>query len=489
VSCGRLRTFLCCAFLLAAAVPRAAGAQRAPNIILISVDTLRADRLPAYGYSAIRTPNIDRLRSDSVLFLRAWSHAPLTAPAHASMLTGLLPAEHGIRDNTGHSLADKMTIPQRLQRRGYATGAFVSTKVLARSTGLDRGFAVYDDAFQAAQRAGDVTVGSAIQWMNQQRGPFFLFVHLYEPHAPYESSPGIADPYDAEVVRSDALAGRLVDAIRAKGLYQEALIVFTSDHGEGLGDHGEKEHGVLLYRETLQVPLLVKLPRSRLGGKRAGGDVQLIDIAPTILAVAGVTGVTLPGTSLALLANMVRKRPIFAETLYPRNQLGWQDLRSVIDDGLHVIDGAAVETYDLVADPREQRDITDGHRRRVHPLLRALRAAERTSPSPVRRQRPENAEALESLGYLGAGGDDALIGQHLPDPRSRIHIVEESLRLTAYLRKQQYTQALKIADAILERYPDYFEVWDRKAIALLGLGRKKEAEDAARQALQHAPRK
>jgi arylsulfatase A-like enzyme len=459
----------------------------ATSVIVVSVDTLRSDRLPAYGYRAIRTPHLDRFRADSVLFQRAWTHCPLTAPAHASMFTGLLPQRHGLRDNGGYALDRGVpTVAERLRSRGYRTGAFVSSAVLDPDTGLGRGFDTWNARYEdGATRPGAATVAAAVDWLDANKGgPVFLFVHLYEPHSPYESTPGIADAYDAEVVRSDRIAGHLFDALRARNLYDASLIVFTSDHGEGLGEHGEREHGALLYRSTLQVPLIVKLPRGSMRGRSAASDAQLIDLAPTILEAASLPreAAQMPGMSLSKLAREPRLlRAIHAETMYPRNQLGWHELRSIIRGDLHVIAGRRVEMHDLRRDPAERTDLADARRREAFALLQELRrmAVAPSRPSVVAAER---AATLQSLGYLGGGGKQADTVHH-PDPRDRIEVLTRQLTLMTALRRGEYVEALALAEAILAGHPDFIEVWERKAIALLGLGRREDAEKAVERAM------
>jgi choline-sulfatase len=436
----------------------------AQNVVIISVDTLRSDHLPAYGYTAIKTPNIDRLRADSVLFARAWTPYPLTLPAHASILTGLLPADHGIRDNTGYKLAAGVaTLAASMKARGYATGAAVSSGILRAEKGLARGFDQYD--FPAKTRDGEETAGLAWRWIEARRAPFFFLLHLYEPHAPHDPS------YDAEIVRADAIVGSFLDRLRKARLYDDALIVFLSDHGEGLGDHGEREHGVFLYREALQVPLIVKFPKRRGAGRTAPADATLLDVAPTVLEVAGVP-TKLPGISLAKLASAPRgSRAIFSETLYPNLQLEWNALRSVIAGDRHLVAGKRVELFDLAKDRGERKNIADAERRTVA----ALRAQLRTFAKPATAPSPE----LTSLGYLsggrGATGD-------LPDPAERIVIYPDLFQLLLALRQTRYADALVRAEGILAKHPEFAEVWEQKALALSGLGRKKEALEAMKRA-------
>jgi choline-sulfatase len=447
-----------------------------PNIILISVDTLRPDHLPTYGYRGIRTPQLDRFRADAVLFDRAWSPYPLTAPAHASMLTGLLPAEHGLRDNSGWTLAARApTVAEELARRGYATAAIVSSRVLAAKTGLGRGFALYDSP-AAAERDGAQTAASALRWIGRQKQPFFLLLHLYEPHAPYRGS------YDEEIVRVDTILGTFFAELRRLRLYDGALIVFVSDHGEGLGEHGEKQHGVLLHRTTLQVPLIVKFPNNARRGGRVTADAQLIDLAPTMLVHAGAAerAKALPGASLLALA---ATRDLYAETLYPRDQLGWHELHSLIRGNLHLIAGRRVELYDLARDPRELTNLADTQRHSAFAMLQALRGLTsdtRASPTAA----PD--ESLLGLGYLSGGSADETTFH--PHPADRMMVFNPTLQLMTALRRKQFTEALRIADEILAAHPEFPEVWERKAMALLGLGRKKDAEEALRRAAAVTPR-
>ena len=247
-------------------------------IVLISVDTLRSDRLPAYGYDGVDTPAIYRLRGDGILFERAYTHVPLTLPAHTSLLTGRLPPDHGVRDNLGYTVDPARTrlLQQILKEAGYATGAAVSAFVLRRATGIGAGFDLYEDnieiipdpgstGIQAIQRSGTETLDAVRPWLRSVvDGPFFLFFHIFEPHTPYTPPPEYAarypSPYDGEVAAADDAVGGLLDELRSLGIYEKALIVFLADHGDGLGEHCEDEHGLFIYRSTLQVPLILKLP-------------------------------------------------------------------------------------------------------------------------------------------------------------------------------------------------------------------------------------
>src|SRR5437899_512311 len=317
-----------CVLLLALVVT---GCHRAPSnqtpVILISIDTLRSDHLPAYGYHGVDTPNIDALRADSILFERAYSHVPLTLPSHTTMFTGSLPATNGVRDNLGFRLAPTVpTLPDLLKKNGYATGAAVSAFVLRRETGIARGFDDYDDQIDPAnsganvgrvQRDGGDTEEIAKRWIRAHaRKPFFYFLHLYEPHTPYDPPEPYRSryqlKYDGEIARADAIVGDFISFLKASGVYDDAAILLLSDHGEGLHDHGEAEHGIFVYREALQVPLMLKLPRQREHGKSVATPVQLSDVFPTICAITGTAAPRTGATSLLAIADgSTPKRAIY----------------------------------------------------------------------------------------------------------------------------------------------------------------------------------
>ena len=413
-------------------------------IILISIDTLRADRLPAYGYTAIRTPAIDALAADGVLFEHAYTHSPQTLPAHTSIFSGRLPFAHGVRDNIGFTVKDdEALLAQRLRDRGYATGAFVSSYVLRSAVGLARGFDVYDDALQKAapsrplgqvQRPGAQTVDAAIAWINRQATDrFFLFVHLYEPHTPYAPPPEFAsaNPYDGEVAYADALVGRLMAALIAAGHHHNATIIFLSDHGEGLGDHGEDEHGMFLYRETIQVPLIIRLPAGASAGRRVAEPVQHIDLVPTVLDLIGLPSgrsdrAALQGRSLLPVlrgAGALPTASIYAETLSPRLHFGWSELYALTDDRYRYIRAPRDELYDLSQDPGERTSIAESRgpvRAAMRQALEALLAGATVSaPSAVSES---DRQRLAALGYVGTQRSASLStpGDALPDPKDKL---------------------------------------------------------------------
>lgn len=509
-------------------------------IVLISIDTLRADRLPAYGYDVIETPNIDRLAADGVLFEHAWTHAPLTLPAHMSVLSGELPFEHGVRDNIGFTARSGQRFLQHaLNDAGFATGGFISSYVLRRQTGINQGFAHYDDTLPPTtpdsplgqvQRPGADTVAAAIRWIDQQpSAKFFSFVHIYEPHLPYTPPAQFSAlaPYDGEVAWSDEIIGGLLDHLRAKGLYDSATIVLMSDHGEGLGDHGEDEHGIFLYRETIQVPLIVKLPASHRAGTRVADPVQLIDLSATLADLAGTTLGTGRGRSLArLLFEGASPEPaaIYAESLSPRYHFGWSELYALSDDRYRLIRAPRDELYDLTQDPDERRSLV-AERPQVHAAMRSaldalLANASVTAPSAVS---DEDRNRLAALGYVGTqrGALEASDSDALPDPKDKTGVLRQyrlASRLAAegrvddaivayrtllasdpgmtdvwlqlaglYERRGLFPQALEAYRAIIERDPKDPAALTGAASMLVRLGRLDEARGHAELAVDVAP--
>ncbi|HEY0783215.1 MAG TPA: sulfatase-like hydrolase/transferase [Thermoanaerobaculia bacterium] len=465
------------------------GAFRGAPVVLISIDTLRSDHLPIYGYKGVETPAIDALRRDGVLYTRAYSHVPLTLPSHVSILTGLLPADHGVRDNVGYRLhSDRVPyLPRVLKAAGYTTGGFVSTYVLRAETGLADGFDHYDgnievrlgESLGRSQRPGGETLKLAEEWLDKiTSGPFFLFFHLYEPHTPYEPPEPFASrykehPYDGEIAAADALVGQLVAELKQKGVYDKAIVILLSDHGEGLLEHGEQEHGVLLYREALQVPLVVKLPGSRLAGRTADRAAQLIDVFPTIAALTGAKAPAGPGTSLlALLAPDAKERQVYAETYYPRLHMGWSDLHSLIESRFHLIDGPDPELYDLVADPGEKVERRQDERRAFTGLRQAVAAYVKPLAAPAAVD-AETARRLASLGYLGAA-TTATRGP-LPDPKTRVHAVADFAQALGLFAHQQFAQAVPAFERVLRDNPDMADGWESLGQALQHLGRQEDA--------------
>ena len=448
----------------------ARGSRAAPgvSVVIISVDTLRADHLPAYGYRQVQTPAIDALARDSVRFENAYCQVPLTLPSHAVILTGLLPYQNGVRDNIGFRLAEKTpTLASLWKAAGYTTGAAVSSLALRADRGLASGFDFYDDRFlpeSPDERPGPETVEKLTTWMGTVSGrPVFGFLHLYEPHAPYTPPEPFrtryaARPYDGEIAAADAAVGRFLDDWKRRGLYDDSIVVFLSDHGEGLGDHGEQEHGVFLYREAIRVPLLLKLPRRESAGRLVTRPVGLIDLLPTL---ARLTGVLPPpsaaGTDLlAAPSGDPAARRLYAETLYPRLALGWSDLASLTDGRYQFIEAPRPELFDFVADPQERHDLAAGvpsEFRSMRAELSGLRRPEAASGAS-----PEEVRKLGSLGYISVSrGAEA--SQALPDPKDKVATLARYKRLFDLFYAKRDGDAVKAAQEILAEDPGIASVW------------------------------
>jgi tetratricopeptide (TPR) repeat protein len=472
-------------------------------VILISIDTLRSDRLPAYGYDRVSTPHIDSLRADSILYERAYSHCPLTLPSHATIFTGLLPSANGVRDNVGYRLEAKVpTLAELLKKNGYATGGAVSAFVLRRDSGLGRGFDFYDDDVEAigkgevigyVQREGSRTIDVAETWLEKigQR-PFFLFVHLYEPHTPYSPPEPFRSQYksayDGEIAHVDQILGNFLESLKQRGLYDKSLIILLSDHGEGLNDHGEDEHGIFLYREALQVPLLVKLPKSHKGGKSVKAPVQLVDVFTTILEQTATKSAPHHEGARSLVSMLDDDgppRPIYAETYYPRFHFGWSDLHSLIEGDRHFIRAPIPELYDLASDPAEKKNRLPDDRRSYVAMRTAIEPFVKAASAPTQID-PEEAAKLAALGYVGSTvsvTDDT----DLPDPKTNVVVFQQIRQAYTFYRDEKFPEALALTEQLLRENDRIVDIWDLKSKILTKMGRNRDAIDAARDGLKRQP--
>ena len=499
-------------WMLVARPWKAGGAAVAGGpIVFISIDTLRADRLPVYGSTRTKTPQIDRLAADGVVFENAYSHSPQTLPSHTSILTGQLPFEHGVRDNIGFSVKKGQRFLQHeLKEAGYATGAFVSAYVLREQTGFNQGFDHFDDELPAAspeeplgnvQRRGEDTIAAAMTWGDAQAEKFFLFAHIYEPHTPYAPPARFTnqDPYDGEIEYSDEIVGRLLDHLRAKGLYDDATIVLFSDHGEGLGDHGEDEHGIFLYRETIQVPLIVKLPGSRAAGTRVATPVQHIDLFPTIMLLATGSHLSLStadgprSRSLLPLAEGGRIEPtsIYSESLSPRYHFGWSELYSLSDERYRLIRAPTDELYDLSQDPKELASIAD-ERQQVRAAMRGaldamIEGANVTAPAAVS---AADREKLAALGYVGTQSGSALTlpGDELPDPKTKVAVLTMYRSAQRLAGEQKFAEAAALYRKLLAEDPGMTDVRLRLADVFDRLNQPDEALAAYKEVITRDPK-
>jgi arylsulfatase A-like enzyme/Flp pilus assembly protein TadD len=466
-------------------VPEFAGAP----VVFVSIDTLRADRLPVYGYRGVATPALDAFAAESVVFENAYSHYPLTLPAHASLLSGLLPPGHGVRDNAGYRLdgARHATLAQRFAAAGYATGGFASSFVLRAETGIGAGFATYDCAIEiepgasldSGQRPGGETAALAARWLAGRAGqPVFLFLHLYEPHAPYTPPEPFRsrypDLYDGEIAATDAILARFFGELRRLGRYERAAIVVAGDHGEGLGEHGERQHGVFLYRATTHVPLLVKLPGGARRGERVARPVGLVDVAPTLLALAALPPVAAhEGRNLFAAPRPGEpERALYAETYYPRLHFGWSDLQALYESRWAYVDGPEPELYDLAVDSGQTKNVLDLNRRDYARLRDAVAALDRPLQDPESVDR-ETAEKLAALGYLSAA--PVRRSGPLPDPKSQRHLLDRIERGFQSFAEARYEEAIAQFRATLAANDQMLDIWAFLARSLHKLERHAES--------------
>lgn len=399
------------------------------NVVLITLDTLRADHLGAYGSKDVRTPNLDQLARDGVVFEQAMTTAPLTLPAHSSMMTGQFPPRHGVRDNGGFFLGPaQVTLAEVLSTQGFNTGATVGAFVLDSKWGLDQGFAVYQDDFDltnikamslaSVKRPGNEVVDLALKWMDgvgDQR--FFSWIHMYDPHAPYESpEPYRSDykghPYRGAIAFTDAQVGRVLTYLKARGLDDHTIVIVAGDHGEGLGEHGEETHGFFVYESSMHVPMIVRAPLEGMGGRRVAQPVRTVDIMPTVLDLLQIPAPDgLAGVSLTpLLAGAAGEIPLdgYGEAMYPLHHYGWSELTAMRADRYKLIDAPRPELYDLERDPRELTNIFDERRSVGDAMLRTLRAKTRdmaaAAPAAPKDEDvdPETRARLAALGYVGS---------------------------------------------------------------------------------------
>lgn len=401
-----------------------AAAAASPNLLIVTIDTLRADRVSAYGFAAGTTPAMDAVAREGILFEDAVVHAPQTRPSHASLFTGRLPFEHGIRDNFSKPLdANTPTLASILKQRGYATGGFIGAYPVSRDSGLQRGFDVFDDPFAAAssvatrrdrsERRGAEVVDRALEWLGASRSaPFFAWVHLFDPHAPYEPPPPFAqrfakDLYAGEVAYADSQVQRLLDWIERQGPRETTLVVVLSDHGEGLGDHGENEHGFFIYDTTLRVPLVLRWPGRLPAGLRVRGQFRGVDLLPTLLELLGVPPTPTSGLSRAAVLRPGGSLPAneaYVESLYASLHFGCAPLRGLRAEGWKYVDAPRSELYRLADDPGETRNRMDDRAPVAAAMRTRLLAQDRGPVAPSLPAVDASAlERLAALGYVGGG--------------------------------------------------------------------------------------
>ena len=431
-------------------------------VVLISIDTLRSDRLPIYGYQGIETPNLDQFASDAIVYERAYSQSPLTLPSHTSLFTGLLPPSHGVRDNSFYEVGAPLeTLAERLSANGYRTGGVVSSVILGPRTGIQQGFQTYESDFRdhrgrpLSSRNGSESVQIALRWLSAQNAdvPSFLFLHLFEPHSPYDPPEPYAgmsqDPYDAEIAYTDALLGQFFKGLKELGLYRKSLILLVSDHGEGLNDHGEAEHGILLYREAIQVPFVLKLPQEDRKGTRVEKPVMLVDVKPTLEELLDLEPVESEGKNLFARDVAWDQRPIFAETRYPFNNFGYPAGQSVIRGDYHFMRYQNESLFQLERDPAELENLLPGHS--VPPPIYGFLEVVGQGKDSKSGETSGDLELLASLGYSAVQVQNA---QNLDKPIGSLIDAVKTLDEAAVLKADGRLDEAKAAlAALLEAQP------------------------------------
>lgn len=489
-----LAALLAAAALCAQTAPAAQRPSR-PNVLLVTLDTTRADRIGAYGYTLAETPALDRLAREGVRFADATSQSPLTAPAHTALLTGQYPGRLGIRNNASSPIPDSaVTLAEALRGAGYRTGAFIGAFVVDRAYGFAQGFDVFDAAFAGfrheikgqVQRPAKEVVDPALAFITAApaNAPFFAWVHLYDPHTPYDPPPPYnvkfaRRPYDGEIAYTDAQVGRIISALRASGALDRTIVAVVGDHGEALGDHGEEDHGIFLYEAVTRVPWIMRLPNGERAGSVVSEQVRSVDLTPTILDLAGAgsTG-RIDGESVAGLMRGTARRdppPSYTETWYPQLHFGWSRLRALRVGEWKYIAAPKPELYDLRTDRAERRNVIAERSNVAARMAGELEAVERSFGGAATAATPqpdaETIARLRSLGYIGLAAPPS--GGTGADPKDRIGAMREFRALltaaTADLKARRHDAALaklKKAIALNERAYDAHvllgSVWQEK---------------------------
>ena len=509
--------FLLPSSLLALAMTLGLGGCQRPepwNVLLVTFDTTRADHLACYGHDGIRTPNVDALAAEGVLFEQAYAAAPVTTPSHSTILTGKYPIAHGVRDNGLFVLPDsQQTLAEILGEAGWATGAAIGAFPLVRKFGLDQGFDHYDDAINPptdnflADRSlpksrlyfderRAARVNEALDpWLEQHHAdPFFAWVHYYDPHQPFDPPTPYDQlyagrPYEGEIAYADEVFGQLLDRLRQLGVYDRTIVVLTADHGEGRGEHGELTHSVQIYNTTLHVPLIVHVPGTE-GGRRIGAPVSSVDIVPTVLDLLGLPiPDDVQGQSLAPILRgeagaegdeTLARRPLYAETLAPRLGFGWGELRALMRGDRKLIYGPRPELYDLGADPDELHDLIDTEtetaERMEAELARFLAENAAQDLDAAVEMDEETRQKLMALGYIGGGGGvgDVIVEELRRDgvpPQDRVGDISDLSLAKQLISNRQPLRAREVVARLLEGHAENPTYLEMMATVDLQLGR------------------
>jgi arylsulfatase A-like enzyme/Flp pilus assembly protein TadD len=477
------------------------------NVLLVTLDTTRADHLGCYGYPRAQTPNIDFLCRNGVQFLNAYSSVPLTCPSHCSILTGTYPVYHQVRNNGTYYLAPEIqTLAEVLKSGGLKTGAFVSSFTVDSRFGLDQGFDTYDDMLSPnlaykglnSERKAEAVYSSFSRWLDENSTRhFFSWVHFFDPHIPYDPPSPYREefpdnPYDGEIAYMDFYIGQIVEALRGHGLLERTLIILAGDHGEAFGEKQEEWHGVFIYESTIRVPLVFYCAGRLPSGVRVGARVRLIDLMPTVLDMLKIQ---VPGEvqGVSLLPHIKGKEKqdlsTYIESYYPRENHGWSELVGLIDGTWKYIQAPKPELYNLSLDPREEKNLIAEESRVAREKKEKLENMIKGSVSPVvSSQRPlssEESERLRSLGYVSASASPA--GEELPDPKDRIDELLLIQRAKDYESQRRFGEAATIYEEILALRPNVAESYVNLALMMTEMKEFNEAAGILEKGLEKMP--
>jgi arylsulfatase A-like enzyme/Flp pilus assembly protein TadD len=520
-----IRRWLC---LLCWCASTAAAGTPAPNILLITLDTTRADRMGFLGSKRGLTPNLDELAFHAAVFTHAYAQAPLTSPSHATILTGTYPQFHHVLDFPDVLAEDLPYAPAILRSRGYHTAAFIGSIALdpnGGAPGFDRGFDTYDagfstaafdkeeDRYRTVERRGGEVVEHALEWLNSRpQGPFFMWVHLYDPHEPYDppepyKSRYAAEPYDGEIAYMDSAVGKLRRELKTRGLYDGTMIAVMADHGESLGAHGETNHGFFLYDETIRVPLVIKLPQAGTAEKRIENQVELVDVMPTVLQAAGIAiPAEVQGESLvglieageAKATDAWRNRPAYSQADYPHLAFRWSALQSLRTGKYLYVQAPRRELYDQTVDPEAEHNLAStsvavadtlaGQARTIREKTTSKREAPKLSDKKIAALDPAAQAKLASLGYVTSASHAFKSSDQEPDPKDKIGTITAIRHVNDLMSNEHYTEAIPVLQKLIAENPEMPMPYSKLGDCYLKTNEFEKAEPAFRKAVMLEPK-
>ena len=456
------------------------------NCILITVDTLRADRIGCYGFAGVETPCMDLFATRGITFEKCVAPTPLTLPSHTSLLTGAYPTFHGVRDNGGFLVPPEIvTLAELFKQEGYQTAGFVAAYVLDSKWGINQGFDFYFDRFDLSryktislgnvQRRGDEVISEALSWLEKHKhDKFFTWIHLYDPHTPYEPPSPYAEkypgrPYVGEIAYTDSQLARLWQYLEKNDLVRKTFLVFASDHGESLGEHQESSHGFFIYQEGVHVPLIFVTPFDKIQGLRRSSVVSLVDVMPSLLEMADIPcPPQVQGRSLVPLffrEESNEERFAYSETFYPRFHYGWSELKGIQNERLKLILSPKPELYDLKNDPEEEENLATSHQeelKRLEALAEDFIAetSENAFQLDYRQMDEDTRQKLAALGYIGSFADpSSLQGKRLASPKDKIGVFNQISKARELGLEGNFDQAISVINEIIKEDPDIIDAY------------------------------